>query len=177
MFVKKECIYLGKIIRTHGIHGDLVLATELTLDAKNKEEPILIELDGGLVPFYLAQKEGLRIRDHQSYLIRFDHTENKEQAEPYVGVETYLLTFPNHKSSETSLPKEPSLLKGYSIYDENNKHIGEVDDVLDFSGNILIRIFIQDKEILLPFTEDHIINWHSEQRTIQLHIPEGLLNL
>lgn len=175
MFVKESCIYLGKIIRTHGIHGQLVVTTKLSLNMENIKEPILVELDGGLVPFYLATKEGVRFRDHQSYLIRFDHITNKEQAEQYIGCETYLLSLPNVEKE--SLALTPSLLKHFSIYDDANQYIGKVDDTLDFSGNILLRVFIEDREVLLPFTEAHILSWDTAERKIQLHIPKGLLEI
>lgn len=176
MFVKESCIYLGKIIRTHGIHGQLVVATKLSFNMENIKEPILVELDGGLVPFYLASPEGVRFRDHQSYLIRFDHVEKKEQAAKYVGCELYLL-FPPDDIEEDSLLSEPSLLKHFSIYDDNNSYLGKVNDVLDFSGNTLLSVYIKDKEVLLPFTEAHILSWDTTERKIQLYIPEGLLEI
>ncbi len=174
MFVKKECIYLGKITRTHGIHGQMVLATELTLATHKQEEPILVELDGGLVPFYLDKSE-LKQRDHQSYLIKFDHISTREQAEKYVNAETYLLSHP--RPGKDKFPTEKALLKNFSIYDASNVFVGKVNDVLDFSGNTLFQLFIEDKEVLLPFTESHILDWNSEERKIKLQIPEGLLDL
>lgn len=175
MFAKENCIFLGTITRTHGIHGQLVLASELPLSKADIEEPILVDIDGGLVPFYL-NNSGFRARDHQSYLICFDHTNNREQAEKYVNSATYLLTPPFVEAD--NLPKqEPALLKNYTIHNERNEYLGKVDEVLDFSGNILLRTFINEKEVLLPFTEAHIINWDSSKRSIQLQIPDGLLEL
>ncbi len=171
MFVKEDCINIGRVVRAHGIHGQLVLASEVSLPDEITKEPFLLEIDGGLVPFYL---ESLKNRDHQSYLIKFDHLNSKEEAEQYINCEVYLLSLPD---SGDTLPKEASLLKNYSLYDEQENFVGKIDDVLDFSGNILARLFIEKKEILLPFTEEHILDWNNEERKIKLHIPEGLLDL
>ncbi len=172
--MKEECIYLGKITRTHGIHGQLVLVTELTLEAHKQEEPILVEIDGGLVPFYLDKNE-VKQRDHQSYLIKFDHISTKEEAERYINTETYLLSYSGLQNDK--LPTEKALLKDYSLYDADNVFVGKINDVLDFSGNILLQLFIENRELLLPFTESHILDWNNEERKIRLQIPEGLLNL
>ncbi len=174
MFIKEECIYLGKITRTHGIRGQMILATELTLEAHKQEEPILVEIDGGLVPFYL-EKDEVKQRDHQSYLIKFDHVSTKEEAERYINTETYLLSYSGLQNNE--FPTEKALLKNYSLYDADDVFVGKINDVLDFSGNILLQLFIKDKELLLPFTESHILDWDNEERKIKLQIPKGLLDL
>ncbi len=176
MFVKEDCIYLGRIIRTHGIHGQLVLATELSLSSENIEEPILVDIDGGLVPFYLQKEGGLKNRYTQSYLITFDHIATKEEAEVYVNCEAYLLTLPK-SIVEEKFPTETAFLKNYDVYDATNAFVGKVDEVVDFSGNVLLRLFIDNEEVLLPFTEDHILSWDNENRKIQLSIPEGLLEI
>ncbi len=176
MFVKEDCIYLGRIVRTHGIHGQLVLATELSLTEENKEEPILVDIDGGLVPFFLKKDTGLKVRDTQSYLIAFDHITNKEDAERYINCETYLLTLPTTITDE-EFPTETAYLKNYSLYDAKNNFVGKIDEVIDFSGNTLVRLFIDNEEVLIPFTEDHILDWDNSERKIQLSIPKGLLEI
>lgn len=175
MFVKEKCFFLGKIVRTHSFHGQLVLATNLSLTAKVLKEPILVELDGGLVPFYLDAEKGLRRRDHQSYFIHLDHIDNKEQAMLYVGCDVYLEKLPTEEKEE--LLKEPAFFEGLAIYNEHNEYLGDVIEVLDFSGNTLANVSIQGEAVLLPFTEHHILSVDMDKRKVKLHIPEGLLDM
>ncbi len=172
MFVKENCIHLGHIGRTHGIHGQLILISEIPLPNNIIKEPFLVDIDGGLVPFYL---ESLKNRDQQSYLIKFDHISDKEQAEQYVTCEVYILSLPALEDGKTN--KKVSSIKNYLIYDEQENFIGKIDEILDFSGNTLVRLFVEEKEIMLPFTESHILDWNDKTRKIKLRIPDGLLNL
>lgn len=176
MFVKEKCIYLGKITRTHGIHGQLVLMSDLPLDTANTKEPILVNIDGGLVPFYLHKgDDGLRYRDHQSYLIHFDHIDTKDSAEKYCGCETYLLSFPIKNIDDATLT--PELFRGFSIYNENEEFVGTIEEIVNYSGNTLACILIDEKEVLIPFTDSHIIAWDIDKHRIQLQIADGLLEI
>ncbi|PVX50689.1 16S rRNA processing protein RimM [Balneicella halophila] len=175
MFVKEKCFYLGKIIRSHGIHGHLVLASSIPLDTANTKEPFLVDIDGGLVPFYLHKKEGLKDRDHQSYLIRFDHASTKDDAEKYIGSDVYL----EHTPFVDESCEKPNLniFRGFEIFSEDNKLVGTVLDIVDYSGNTLVNIHSKNGELLLPFTEEHIVDWDLDNKKIILRIAKGLLDI
>ena len=52
MFEKKDSYKLGTILKPHGIHGEVVLKFDNNIEEKHFElESILIDIDGGLVPF------------------------------------------------------------------------------------------------------------------------------
>lgn len=175
MFVKSDCIHIGKIVRTHGIHGHLILVSNVNLTEKQKEEPILVDIDGGLVPFFVRKENGIKERDHQSYFLHFDHIENKEMADKYVGLDIYLTSYESPQEIK-ELPTE-SMLKGYKIYNQSEEYIGEVQDIIDYSGNVLLSVISKGSEHLLPFTEDHIISWNAEKKSIVITIPDGLLEI
>lgn len=174
MFVKKECFYLGKILRTHGIHGQMVIESQLPFTKQMKKEPLLVDIDGGLVPFFLSE-ESMKSRDHQSYFIHFDHICSKEEAERYIGCELYLLHYeaPQEKDDTT----KSNELKDYALYDESNTFLGKIVEVLDYSGNILFRLTNNEQEILIPFIKENILLWDNEKHSIQMLLPEGLLDL
>lgn len=175
MFVKSDCIHIGKIVRTHGIHGHLVLVSNVNLTEKQGKEAILLDIDGGLVPFFVRKENGIKERDHQSYFLHFDHIENKEMADKYVGLDVYLTSYESPQEVK-ELPPE-SVLKGYKIYNQSKEYIGEVQDIIDYSGNVLLSVISNEDEYLIPFTEDHIISWDTEKRSITITISEGLLEI
>jgi 16S rRNA processing protein RimM len=71
----------------------------------------------------------------------------------------------------------PHALVGYRVYDETLGFIGEVNEVNDFSGNILLSVNYQGKEAMIPFNEDLIVRFDEDLHEIELRIPEGLFEL
>lgn len=176
MFVKEKCVCIGKIVRTHGIHGQVIVLSDMEITEQDIKEAILVDIDGGLVPFF-AKEKGWRKRDNQSYFLHFDHIDNKEIADGYCGLDLFLENVDTeYTESDKSIDNE--YLEGYLVYDTSNKEIGEAVELLDFSGNVLLKtISKEDKEILIPFAEEYLISIDKENKKVQLQIPDGLLDL
>lgn len=60
MLRKEDCYLAGTFTKTHGVKGELVAKTNGDLLEKNKLESILIDIDGGLVPFLFQIMESAR---------------------------------------------------------------------------------------------------------------------
>jgi 16S rRNA processing protein RimM len=71
----------------------------------------------------------------------------------------------------------PNALVGYQLFDETLGLIGEITEVNDFSGNVLLSVVYQGKEAMVPLNEDLIVRLNEELREIELQIPYGLFNL
>jgi len=52
---KQDFLEIGSIIKTHGIHGELILEAKNPDLFENIKESVLLEIDGLLVPFFIAQ--------------------------------------------------------------------------------------------------------------------------
>jgi 16S rRNA processing protein RimM len=63
----------------------------------------------------------------------------------------------------------------FQLLDENGKKLGQISAVDDYSGNIVFTVDTKKGEILVPFNEDFLLNLSKEQKTIQLQLPEGLI--
>lgn len=175
MFVKENCVCIGRIVRTHGIHGQLVVVSDFDLSSDNVKEVVLVNIDGGLVPFFVAEG-GWKIRDHQSYFLHLDHLNCKEKAENYCGLEVYLINYSPPEIDATE--DEYGYLQDYEVYDELDNLLGKVEELLDYSGNILLKVISSEKkELLLPFVEEQLLSINQETKQIHLQIPQGLLEL
>ena len=71
----------------------------------------------------------------------------------------------------------PHTLIGFMLFDESLGQIGEINDVHDYSGNLLLSVDYQGDEALVPLNEDLIVRLDEDLREIELRIPEGLFNL
>jgi 16S rRNA processing protein RimM len=169
---KSDCQKIGFIRKTHGVHGELVLEYEPEFEESVVEaERYFLEIDGLLVPFFVAE-DGLRFRSAKTALVTFDWVETEKYARRLVGSSVYLFNY-----EIIDEPEEASISQflHFQLLDENGKKLGQISAVDDYSGNIVFTVDTKKGEILVPFNEDFLINLSEEQKTIQLQLPEGLI--
>ena len=64
-----------------------------------------------------------------------------------------------------------------AVDDTNNETIGIVEQVVDNPGHPIIVVFRDEKEILIPKTEEIFKKIDRKNKTIYLSLPPGLLNI
>lgn len=169
---KSDCQKIGFIRKTHGVHGELVLEYEAEFEESVAESSrFFLEIDGLLVPFFVAE-DGLRFRSSKTALVTFDWVKTEKYARRLVGSSVYLFNY-----EIVDEPEESSISQflHFSLLDENGKKVGEISAVDDYAGNIVFTIDTESGELLVPFNEDFLINLNEKQKTIQLQIPDGLI--
>ncbi|WP_372946689.1 ribosome maturation factor RimM [Mariniphaga sp.] len=169
---KSDCQKIGFIRKTHGVHGELVLEYEQEFEESVAEaERFFLEIDGLLVPFFAAE-EGLRFRSAKTVLVTFDWVNTEKYARRLVGSPVYLF---NHEIVDEPEEAAISQFLHFCLLDENGKKVGKISAVDDYSGNIVFTVDAEDGEILVPFNEDFLMKLDEKQKTIQLRLPEGLM--
>jgi 16S rRNA processing protein RimM len=169
---KSDCQKIGFIRKTHGVHGELVLEYEPEFEESVVEaERYFLEIDGLLVPFFVAE-DGLRFRSAKTALVTFDWVETEKYARRLVGSSVYLF---NYEIIDEPEEATISQFLHFQLLDENGKKLGQISAVDDYTGNIVFTVDTKKGEILVPFNEDFLINLSEEQKTIQLQLPEGLI--
>ena len=168
---KTDCEKIGFIRKTHGIHGEVVLEFEEQYEYSVEDaERFFIELEGLLVPFFIAD-EGLRFRSGKSVIVKFDWVETESYAKRLVGKEVYL-----YQNEVVDMPEEQSsFLQGFTLFDEKLGEIGNIDEVDDYAGNIVLTVTFNGQELLVPYNDEILIDLNEEKKTITLQLPEGLI--
>ena len=64
---------------------------------------------------------------------------------------------------------------GYEVEDKNHGRLGKVKDIMETSGQDILIMNYQDKEILIPMTEGFLIGAEHEEKLVKTAMPEGLL--
>jgi len=171
---KSNCVKVGFILKPHGIHGELVIRFQEEFYETLEECPTLfLEIDNLLVPFFIAE-EGLRFKSGESVITQLEWIDSDKKAKNLCGMSVYVdridvVEFEDEMS--------PNALIGYRLFDETLGLIGEVTEVNDFSGNILLSVEYQGKEAMVPLNKDLIVRFDEDLREIELRIPEGLFEL
>ena len=66
---------------------------------------------------------------------------------------------------------------GYDLFSQEEENLGKVSAVIKIKNNNLIQLYINDKEVLLPYNEKNILALDHSKKQMKLDIPDGLIEL
>jgi 16S rRNA processing protein RimM len=165
--------YLGKIAKLHGYKGEVSLFLDVTnpSDYSNLER-VFVDIDGVLVPFFI---EVLKPKNKGFIAVKFQDVNDENAAKKLLKKSIYL------PESELSELNEKSFydheISGYKVFDSNKGFIGLVDTVIDLVSNPLLRIEMNNQEILIPIFKGLIQHVDREKKELHILAPEGLIDL
>lgn len=170
---KKECEKVGFIRKAHGVFGDLILEFdrkyEISIEVAKR---FFVELEGLLVPFFLKE-EGFRYKTANSAILTFDGVETEKYAKRMIGNSVFL-----YKNEIIQMPEESVQTRflDYLLIDEKLGKIGIIEQIDDYSGNLVFTVTHKGQELLVPFNENFLIEVNEIQKTIKLDLPDGLID-
>jgi 16S rRNA processing protein RimM len=169
---KADCDKVGFFKKTHGVSGELVLEYEPQFEYSiENADRFFVEIEGLLVPFFIVE-DGFRFKTENSAIITFDGVETEKYAKRMVGSSVFLF-----KSEIVEMPDEPSESQfvNYLLIDEKLGNVGIIEQIDNYSGNIVFTINFNGKELLVPFNEDFLIEIDKNNKALKLKLPDGLI--
>jgi 16S rRNA processing protein RimM len=168
-----DCIVLGTITKTHGIHGQVVLLMDqLSFNDIQKLESVFIEIDGLPVPFFIS---GFEEKNSKTLILTFDDIGIVEIIKDLVDCQVYIPR--SVIRSEKQLLGIDKNIVGYHVTDKSLGSLGVVAEMISIEHNPLIKIIQGKKEILLPLQPDFILQIDAVSKNIYVNVPEGLIDL
>ena len=154
--------------------GELVLNFETKYEESIEIAVVFfIEQEGLLVPFFL-EEEGLRFRSNKTANLKFQWVDSEKAAKLISGSSVYL------KTDEIVLPDgifSIDEFKDFMVLDPELGEVGAIDEINNYGGNVVLSIFRDGDEILVPFNEELLISIDHKKRQITLKLPSGLIDL
>jgi 16S rRNA processing protein RimM len=165
-------IPVGKLQKTFGANGELLLAMYGDSPKLLQETPVLIIIDGLDVPFYfksIAEKNGRLV-------VIFDDMEREALAQELVGREVFVEDMA--KSKAAAPPAESEALIGYTFVEATFGVVGKLTQRLDYPGNpVLLLATEQGKEILIPDNPRFVTSVDEKKKIVNVDLPEGLIDI
>lgn len=178
MLKKEDMIEMGRLTKVHGLKGELNFV--FTSDAWDEIEAdyLIVETDGLLVPFFL---EDYRFKNDEEAFVKFKRIENDNQANELAGCTVYIERnqLPANYMEEKSANGEIGIdfYIGYTIV-ADGATIGVIDDVDDSTANVLFSVATPTGgNLIIPASDDYIVEINDEQKIMVMNLPEGLLDL
>jgi 16S rRNA processing protein RimM len=165
-------IRVGTIVATWGTAGDVVLRHNLgkRSDFKGIEVFFIEVTKDGFLPYFIKQ---VKVKTPEEVLVLFDAVPTKEKAQSLLKKSVWL---PESQAKKLAASSAPVKLLGYTVVD-SDKPLGIVEEVIEQPLQILLRITIDNKEVLVPLNESTIISIDHKKKLVNLNLPEGLLEV
>lgn len=160
---------IGRIGRPHGIKGEVQMQVDDDVFDRVDAEFLFLQVDGIMVPFFM---EEYRFKSDEIALLKFEDIDTAEKARELTGSEVY---FPRELAEADEHDMTYAELVGYDIVDDrSHRVVGKVILVDDSTENTLFEL---DNGLLIPAPDELIVEVDSDNHTITMIIPEGILDL
>ena len=167
-----EYFRLGKLVAVHGLKGQLVLKHTLGKRSTLKDlKAIFIEeKKDSMLPWFITE---VKSGGKDELLLRLEGIDVREKAMPLVQKEVWI---PEEDYKRLSKKTAPANMLGYTVID-NQKPLGPILEVIEQPHQMLCRVDMQGKEVLIPLHENTLKRVNHAKKEVYVELPEGLLDV
>lgn len=169
---KDDSFYFGRIVKTHGLKGEITI--RIDDDRINPEAELkyfLVEINGKKVPYFV---ESVVYHSNKLY-VSVQDIKTLEAASNLVGKDVFLSNDMRPQLDEGEFTYDEII--GFKLIDEKKGELGEVSDVIEYPTQSVIQVFVNGKEVLIPFHEDIVKSVDKEAKSLTVSLPEGLVEM
>lgn len=168
-----EFFLIGKALKSHGTSGQLRLMIEDQFKGYIREGSFLfIEHNGVKVPYKVISKE-----DGAHFVISLDDVTDKKESDKLSGLNLWI-PLDTVKSRHQRSPRNiKDKWNEYRILDEESSSVYDIIRVEEYPQQLMAVIKIEEKEILIPLSDQLISSIDKANKMIRMTIPEGLMDL
>ncbi|MBF1209304.1 Ribosome maturation factor rimM [Gemella morbillorum] len=165
---------VGKIVNTHSLKGEVkvISSTDFEEERFKKGSKLLITRGNQLIREVVVQS----YRNHKNFLlVKFEGIDSVEEAEKLKNLQIKI------DSDEVGELEENEFyfhqIIGCEVFDENDKNLGEIIDILTPGANDVWVIKGENgKEILIPYIEDVVKKIDITSKKVNIEVMEGLID-
>jgi 16S rRNA processing protein RimM len=163
---------IGKFVVTHGYKGDVVLQHHLGKKTSLKNLEIVFINTGAdeMFPYFIQHT---KIKSDSEVIIKLEGIDSKEATEKILKREVWINESDFKKYAHSSAPA--SLVNFHLINDGDD--LGEIKEVIELPHQLLCRIYVNNKEALIPLHDETLKKIDKKNRQVHVTLPDGLLDI
>lgn len=163
---------IGKIVSAFGLKGDLIVLHHLGKKiAVSKLKVIFLEgKKDELLPYFVsfAKKKG-----SDELMLKLEGVDTKEAVSQFLRHDVWI----REEEIPWHTPKDnPIGWVGYQVVDQG-RELGAVLEIIEQPHQILCRLEMQGKEVLIPINEQTLRSIDHPAKSLFLALPDGLLEV
>lgn len=171
---QKDCFELGKITRTHGLNGDVIIY----LDVDNPEEYteldiLLLDIRQRLVPYTITQ---FNLYKTKQAIVNFEEIKSLEEAEALQNTKLFLPLgiLPTIKEDDNFYLHE---VIDFKIIDNNLGKLGFIKEFVETGVQTLINMEYKNQEVFIPMNDEIVLKINREKKELYTNLPDGLIEV
>lgn len=167
-----EYFKIGKLVSAFGLKGELILKHHLgkKTSLKGLQAIFIEERKESFIPWFI---ESTKIKSEDEVYLKIVDVNVREQATKLTQKEVWI---PEGDFKRLSAKSSPINLLGYDVV-EGGKVLGKILEVIEQPHQLLCRIEMEGKEVLIPLNEDTIRKIDKKALQVIVELPEGLLEI
>jgi 16S rRNA processing protein RimM len=167
-----EYFKIGKLVAVHGLKGELVLKHELgkKTSLKGLQAIFIEEKKDSFIPWFIQTAQA---KSNTEIYLKLEGIDFREGAAKMIQKEVWLNETDFNKFAAKSAPIN---LLGYTIFN-HAESLGQVLEVIEQPHQILCRLEIKGKEVLIPLNENFLLQINHAKKQVIVELPEGLLEI
>jgi len=163
-----EYIYIGKIVNTHGIKGELRILSDFEYKNRVFQKGFNLYIGKDKI-----KEEINTYRHHKEFeMVTFNEYNNINQVLKYLKENVYVLKEDLNLKDDEYLEKE---LIGFDVIEEDEV-VGKVINIEKTSPtNKIMEINYKGKRLLIPYHTDFILKLDLQNKKIEVKLIEGMI--
>jgi 16S rRNA processing protein RimM len=170
---KDDCYELGRVIKTHGVKGELSIYLDVDIPKEYEElDSVFVEVKGELVPYFI---EDINILQNKKAIVKFEDLESIEAVQNLVGAKLFLPTEVLPELEEGQFYYHDVI--GYQVIDEKLGKLGTVENFFSMPTHDMLVMVYRNKEVLIPVVSHIVVKADKTFQEVHTSLPEGLVDV
>ena len=176
MITRDELIAIGHYNKPHGVAGEISATLDVEWDLLRELSCLVSDIDGIYVPFFV---NAVRPKSGDTVLLTIDGVGNEKDVARLVNRDIYALKREYRQESiDADADGYPlDFFIGFELRDSDGSRVGEIIDVDEQTENAIFIIDRDGTDLMVPATDDLIVEFDVDNKVMVMDLPEGLLDL
>jgi 16S rRNA processing protein RimM len=167
-----EYFKIGKFVTAYGLKGELVLKHVLgkKTSLKGLQTIFIEDKRKSFLPWFI---QSTRIKNEKEIILKLEGIDLRESAIKLTQKEVWV---PETGFKKFAAKSASANLLGYDVINEK-KSFGKILEVIEQPHQLLCRLEINGKEVLIPLNEGTLQKIDHKKKEVIVQLPEGLLEI
>ena len=167
-----EYFKIGKLVAVHGLTGELLLKHELgkKTSLKGLQAIFIEERKESFLPWFI---ETTKIKSEKEIYLTLEGINTREAA---LKLTQKIIWVRETDFKKFAAKTAPASLLGYTIIN-NNEPLGEILELIEQPHQLLCRLDIKGKEVLIPLHQETLQKINHKKKEVLVELPDGLLDI
>ncbi len=167
-----EYFKIGKLVAVHGLTGELLLKHKLgkKTSLKGLQAIFVEDKKNSFIPWFI---ESTKIKSNEEIYLKLEGINTREAAIKLTQKEIWV---PEIDFKLFAAKTAPASLLGYNIV-HNSEPLGEILELLEQPHQLLCRLEIKGKEVLIPLHQETLRKINHKKKEVIVELPDGLLEV